>query len=109
MKAASVSPLRETQERVVAEARKGSGAQYMDIESIDQIIDTHGAEPSALIQILLDIQADHHWLPGESLERVSERLGVAMTRIMHIATFYKAFSLVPKGRHEIHCLLYTSD
>jgi NADH-quinone oxidoreductase subunit E len=108
MKAASVSPLCETHDRVVSEERKGSVAQYMDIESIDQIIDTHGAEPSALIQILLEIQADHHWLPGESLERVSERLGVAMTRIMHIATFYKAFSLVPKGRHEIHVCVGTA-
>lgn len=108
MKAGSASPLREVQDRVVVELHKGSGATYMEIESIDQIIDTHRAEPSALIQILLDIQAEHHWLPGESLERVSERLGVAMTSIMHIATFYKAFSLVPKGRHEIHVCVGTA-
>jgi len=100
--------LREAQDRVAVEVQKGSGTPYMDIESIDQIIDTHGAEPSALIQILLDMQAEHHWLSGESLERVSERLGVAMTRIMHIATFYKAFSLVPKGRHEIHVCVGTA-
>jgi NADH-quinone oxidoreductase subunit E len=80
----------------------------MDIDCIDQIIDAHEAEPSALIQILLDIQADRHWLPGEALERVSQRLDVPMTRIMHIATFYKAFSLVPKGRNEIHVCMGTA-
>ncbi len=80
----------------------------MDTYSIDQIIDAHRAEPSALIQILLDIQANRHWLPGEALERVSDRLDVPMTRIMHIATFYKAFSLVPKGRHEIHVCMGTA-
>ena len=36
-----------------------------------------------------------------ALDRVRERLGVPLTRIRHIATFYKAFSLTPKGRHEV--------
>jgi NADH-quinone oxidoreductase subunit E len=80
----------------------------MENERIDQIIDNHQAEPSALIQILLEIQAENHWLPKEALDRVAERLLVPMTRIQHIATFYKAFSLVPKGRHEIHVCLGTA-
>jgi NADH-quinone oxidoreductase subunit E len=74
----------------------------MDKDRIDQIIEKHHGEPSSLIQILLEIQAENHWLPKEALKQVSERLQVPMTRIQHIATFYKAFSLVPKGRHEIH-------
>ncbi len=73
----------------------------MDIARIDQIIDEHHGEASSLIQVLLDIQAENHWLPKEALERVSERLGVSLSRIRHIATFYKAFSMVPKGRHEL--------
>ncbi len=80
----------------------------MNTERVDQIIDKHHAEPSYLIQVLLDIQAENHWLPREALERVAERLQVPMTRIQHIATFYKAFSLVPKGRHEIHICLGTA-
>ena len=80
----------------------------MDNESIDQIIDKHHGEPSSLIQVLLEIQDEKHWLPKEALERVAERLQVPMTRIQHIATFYKAFSLVPKGRHEIHICVGTA-
>ena len=80
----------------------------MDRDRIDQIIDKHEAEPSSLIQVLLDIQSENHWLPKEALERVSERLEVPLTRIQHIATFYKAFSLVPKGRHEIHICVGTA-
>jgi NADH-quinone oxidoreductase subunit E len=80
----------------------------MDIQSIDQLIDKHHCEPSSLIQILLDIQAESHWLPPEALDRVAERLQVPMTRIQHIATFYKAFSVVPKGRHEIHVCVGTA-
>ncbi len=80
----------------------------MDNDRIDQIIDKHNGEASSLIQILLDIQSEHHWLPKAALERVGEKLQVPLTRIQHIATFYKAFSLVPKGRHEVHICVGTA-
>ena len=80
----------------------------MDNTRIDEIIDKHHGEPSSLIQVLLEIQSENHWLPKEVLERISEKLSVPLTRIQHIATFYKAFSLVPKGRHEIHICMGTA-
>jgi NADH-quinone oxidoreductase subunit E len=80
----------------------------MDTTRIDQIIDEHQGEASSLIQVLLEIQSEHHWLPKEALKRVSGKLQVPLTRIQHIATFYKAFSLVPKGRHEIHVCMGTA-
>ena len=42
------------------------------------------------------------------MERVGEKLQVPLTRIQHIATFYKAFSLVPKGRHGVHICVGTA-
>ena len=80
----------------------------MDNDRIGQIIDKHQGKASSLIQVLLEIQSENHWLPKEALERVSEKLQVPLTRILHIATFYKAFSLVPKGRHEIHICVGTA-
>ena len=80
----------------------------MDHGRIDQIIDEHQGEASSLIQVLLEIQTENQWLPKEALQTVSERLGVPLARIQHIATFYKAFSLVPKGRHQIHVCLGTA-
>ena len=80
----------------------------MDIERIDQIIDKHQGEASSLIQVLLEIQSENHWLPKAALERVSEKLHVPISRIQHIATFYKAFSLVPRGRHEVHICMGTA-
>lgn len=80
----------------------------METAQIDQIIDKHDAEPSSLIQILLEIQSENNWLPKAILERVSEKLAVPMSRIQHIATFYKAFSLVPKGRHQVHICMGTA-
>lgn len=80
----------------------------MGVNKIDEIIDKYHGEASALIQILLEIQSQNHWLPKEALERVGQRLGVPLSRIQHVATFYKAFSLVPRGRHEIHICLGTA-
>jgi len=78
------------------------------IDQIDQIIDKHEGKADLLIQILLEIQSENRWLPKEALEKVSKKLQVPLSRIQHIATFYKAFSLVPKGRHEIHICMGTA-
>ena len=73
----------------------------MEAERIDQIIDEHQGAPDLLIQILLAIQSEYNWLPKAALQRIAEKLQVPLSRILHIATFYKAFSLVPKGRHKV--------
>ena len=80
----------------------------MDTERVESIITQHASEPSALIEILLDIQKEMHWLPPEALHLVAERLQIPVSRIQHTATFYKAFSLVPKGRHGIHVCMGTA-
>jgi NADH-quinone oxidoreductase subunit E len=80
----------------------------MDDGKIDQIIDKYQGDASSLIQVLLEIQRENRWLPNEALKKVSKKLGVPLNQIQHVATFYKAFSLVPKGRHEIHICLGTA-
>jgi len=77
----------------------------MDEVRIEEIIEKHQGRADALIQILLELQSENRWLTKETLAKVSERLEVPLSRIQHVATFYKAFSLVPKGRHEIHICL----
>jgi len=84
------------------------GKPGMTDDRIDQIIESHQGESSSLIQVLLDIQREDHWLSKEALSKVSERLKVPLRRIQHIATFYKAFSLTPKGRHEVHICMGTA-
>ena len=92
--------------RTRGEAKVGTG--MMDNDRIDQVIDQHHGDASALIQILLEIQKKNRWLPKEVLERVSRKLQVPLSRIRHIVTFYKAFGLVPRGRHEIHICMGTA-
>lgn len=74
----------------------------MENAKIDHIIDHYKGESRFLIQILMEIQEENRWLPREVLKTVSEKLGVPLRQVLRIATMYKTFSLVPKGRHEIH-------
>lgn len=79
-----------------------------ELRDVDAILDKHGSDKSRLIQILLDIQKKYGWLPKLALMWISERLDVPMARIYSIATFYKAFSLTPRGRHVIKVCMGTS-
>ncbi len=78
------------------------------VNKIDKIVARYRGDNSALIQILLDIQREYHWLPKETLQRVSERLNIPLNRIYHIATFYKAFSMAPRGRHSVQVCMGTA-
>ena len=80
----------------------------MNNSKIEEIINKHQGDSSSLIQVLLEIQNENHWLSKETLARVSEKLNVPLAKIQHVVTFYKAFSLVPKGRHEIHICMGTA-
>lgn len=71
------------------------------LERVDEIVASYQAKPTALIMILQEIQQELHYLPKEALERVSLKMDLAMSQIYGVATFYKAFSLEPRGRHHI--------
>lgn len=74
---------------------------------VDEIIHRYGGR-NALIQVLLEIQRENRYLPKDTLIWVSQRLGVPLTQVYHVATFYKAFSLIPKGRHQVTVCLGTT-
>jgi len=59
------------------------------------------SDKSSLIQALLGIQRENRWLSKAALEWVSRKLDVPLTQVYNIATFYKAFSLIPQGRHSV--------
>jgi NADH-quinone oxidoreductase subunit E len=69
----------------------------VDLKATAEILARYSAEPHHLISVLQDIQLAYRYLPRESLEEVSKTLGVPLAKIYSVATFYKAFSLTPKG------------
>jgi|MudIll2142460700_1097286.scaffolds.fasta_scaffold119961_2 NADH-quinone oxidoreductase subunit E len=79
-----------------------------ELHQVDEIIDRYHGDKEGLIQILLDINNLYRWLPKSALIWISVRLKVPLTQIYHISSFYKAFSLVPQGRHLIQVCLGTA-
>lgn len=71
-------------------------------------IQKHSNEKKALISILQDIQEEYNYLPQEALKIVSKTLGVPLIDIIGVATFYRAFSLEPRGKHLITVCLGTA-
>jgi NADH:ubiquinone oxidoreductase subunit E len=66
---------------------------------VPAIIDKHSGERGGLISILEGIQAKYGFLPESALRLVAQRTGRSLVDIYGIATFYKAFTLEPRGRH----------
>jgi len=78
------------------------------LAEVDRIIERHGVDKEALVQILLDIQARLRWLPREVLLHIGRRLDLPMNHIYNVTTFYKHFSLVPQGRHTVSVCVGTA-
>ncbi|UCF16015.1 MAG: NAD(P)H-dependent oxidoreductase subunit E, partial [Phycisphaerales bacterium] len=71
----------------------------VDSERILTIIARHNQERGGMIAILEEIQAKCSYLPEKALRIVSERTGYSLVDVYGIATFYRSFSLRPRGRH----------
>jgi len=80
----------------------------VDLQAVCEIIESHGYQRAALIGILQDIQVKMNYLPRKALIQVANSLDLPLTSIYEVATFYKAFSLEPKGRHTIQVCLGTA-
>ncbi len=75
---------------------------------VNKAVEEYGHDKSMLIQILLRLQRSFGWLPREMLSEVSKQLNVPISQVYQIATFYKAFSLAPRGKHLVRVCMGTS-
>jgi len=80
----------------------------MDLSSLETILKGRDSRPDQLIEVLQDMQAEYGYLPEEGLCTVSERLGLRPIEVYRVASFYKAFTLMPHGRHSLTLCLGTS-
>lgn len=71
-------------------------------------VDKYHRDRDMLIQILLDLQGGLGWLPAEVLTEVSRQLRVPIARVYQVASFYKAFTFSPRGRHTVTVCLGTA-
>lgn len=75
---------------------------------VEAILTKYQYNSSWLVSILQDVQAELFYLPEEALRTVSRGLGVPLTQVYSVATFFRAFSLKPRGRHLINVCLGTA-
>lgn len=80
----------------------------IETPALDNILDRYGRDPANVISILQDIQAEANWLPEEDLRYVCTELEIPLSKMMALATFYKAFSLEPRGKHIVSVCLGTA-
>ena len=72
------------------------------------ILDNYQRDQGMLVSILQDIQAEYNYLPKEAVVEVSQALGTPLSQVYSVATFFKAFSLEPRGRYLINVCLGTA-
>jgi len=80
----------------------------IETQKVQSFIAKYNSEKKALISILQDIQKEYNYLPQEALRITSEILGVPLIDIVGVATFYRAFSLKPRGKHFITVCMGTA-
>jgi NADH-quinone oxidoreductase subunit E len=77
-------------------------------DQFSSILKRHAGRPGQILALLEDIQSRHSYLPEEALRRVAEETGSSLVDVYGVATFYRAFSLRPRGRHLISVCLGTA-
>lgn len=90
-----------------AVAARGLGVM-IDADKVNEIIARYKGDKGALVAVLQDIQEAYYYLPREALEQVATGLGIPLSQVLRVATFYKAFSLKPRGKYLINVCLGTA-
>ncbi len=89
----TIQPFRETEEQK---------------QQLQEVIDRNKVQPGALLPILHEAQEIYGYLPIEVQQRVADGLGISLSEVYGVATFYSRFSLTPKGKHRISVCLGTA-
>jgi NADH-quinone oxidoreductase subunit E len=75
---------------------------------IDRILARYPRQPQHLISLFQDVQAAFNYISADHLNLICDHVGVPLTRAWSVATFYKSFSLEPRGEHEVKVCLGTT-
>ena len=79
-----------------------------DCEAVASIVSKYGGNRDSLISALQDIQSEYHYLPEDTLRVIARQLDLPLIQVYGVATFFKAFSLKPRGEHLVSVCLGTA-
>jgi NADH-quinone oxidoreductase subunit E len=72
--------------------------QNCEHKSVADIVEKWSSDKEYVIEMMQDVQDEFRHISKESLEEISKITKTPLADLYHIATFYKAFSLEPKGQ-----------
>jgi NADH:ubiquinone oxidoreductase subunit E len=73
-----------------------------------KVVEKYGAERSYLIQILHEVQREYNYLPENALRNIASIMDISLVDVYGVATYFRSFSLEPKGKHLVTCCLGTA-
>ena len=76
--------------------------------ALKEVIANHHDQPGGLMPVLQEAQGIYGYLPLEVQQMVADGLGISLSEVYGVATFYSQFSLTPKGKHKISVCLGTA-
>jgi NADH:ubiquinone oxidoreductase subunit E len=71
----------------------------MATKSVEELLASREAQPQHLIEVLQDVQETNGYVSEAAMRTISARLTVPLIEVYRVASFYKAFSLTPRGLH----------
>ncbi len=84
---------------------RGTEAQEKQLQ---EVIAKHRGQPGGLMPTLQEAQGIYGYLPVEVQSKIADGLGVSLSEVFGVATFYSQFSLTPKGEHVCSVCLGTA-
>lgn len=94
--------------RSVTEKHGCKECQEKPYAVIDNIIDLYKGREGSLIQILHRTQEAYGYLPLDVQTHIADSLGIPLSEVSGVVTFYSFFSTTPRGRHTIRVCLGTA-
>ena len=82
--------------------------EYNVQQKSDEIVNRWGGKPENIIEMMHDIQNDLNYLPRDIMFEISKKAQVPLSNIYSLATFFNAFSLKPRGKHQVCVCLGTA-
>ena len=79
-----------------------------ELSAVDAIIERYRSKPGSLIPVLEDVQEALGYLPKSIQRKISLGLGVPLSEVYGVVTFYSFFTMAPRGRHTVKCCLGTA-
>ena len=76
-------------------------------EKLKAVIEESKSTPGCLMHILQEAQGIYGFLPMSVQKTIAEGLGISLSEVYGVVTFYSQFSLKPKGKHRISVCLGT--